>query len=320
MERVRRRPADRRSGRGGRPGPPPQRRRGRRAGPARHGHPDPFDRQDGPPPVHPAAPDAPDESVSTWFDRDGRFFMSAELDADRGRIVDAALSAARRPAVPRWRPCGDVGGRVDRHLRTVAGRRDPERRDRFRINMFFDLTDPVPARWADRSPVPDSIRQHLTCDGTFTPTFVGTARRCPSAPAVPGIRNGPDGSSCTGIRDVGCRGAPGPAGSTSTTSPTVNTAAATEMPNLVALCRRCHRAHHRGQFGIHGNADTPDGLTFTTPPATPSPPPPTSPHPTRRPPTPTTPTNTHPANDSTAAGCSSPTHPRTPRDPPGTSG
>ena len=22
--------------------------------------------------------------------------------------------------------------------------------------MFFDLTDPVPARWADRSPVPDS--------------------------------------------------------------------------------------------------------------------------------------------------------------------
>jgi HNH endonuclease len=37
----------------------------------------------------------------------------------------------------------------------------------------------------------------------------------------------------------------------------------TELPNLVALCRRCHRAHHRGELGIVGDADMPDGLTFT---------------------------------------------------------
>ena len=35
------------------------------------------------------------ESVSTWVDDDGRYHLAGELDADRGRIVDAALSAAR---------------------------------------------------------------------------------------------------------------------------------------------------------------------------------------------------------------------------------
>jgi hypothetical protein len=51
------------------------------------------------PPVEPAEPDAPEESVNTWFDAGGRFGLSSELDADHGRVVDAALSAAR-PAAP----------------------------------------------------------------------------------------------------------------------------------------------------------------------------------------------------------------------------
>ena len=76
------------------------------------------------PPVEPAAPDAPDETVSTWFDRDGRFFLSAELDADRGRIVDAALSAARDRLHRDGDPGGVVGRRVGRHLRTVLRPRD----------------------------------------------------------------------------------------------------------------------------------------------------------------------------------------------------
>ena len=141
--------------------------------PLRHRHPDPRRSSRWPTRrSEPAAPDTPDETVATWFDRDGRFFVSAELDADHGRIVDAALSAARDrlfrdgdPAVTWVDALIDI---CERSLDTET----PERRDRFRINMFFDLTDPVPARWADRSPVPDSIRQHLTCDGTFTPTFL----------------------------------------------------------------------------------------------------------------------------------------------------
>ena len=37
----------------------------------------------------------------------------------------------------------------------------------------------------------------------------------------------------------------------------------TDTPNLVALCGRHHRLHHRGQLGIAGDADDPDGIVFT---------------------------------------------------------
>ncbi len=35
------------------------------------------------------------------------------------------------------------------------------------------------------------------------------------------------------------------------------------MSNLMALCGRHHRLHHRGQLGISGDADEPDGINFT---------------------------------------------------------
>ena len=138
-----------------------------------------------------------------------------------------------------------------------------ERRDRFRINMFFDLTDPVPARWADRSPVPDSIRQHLTCDGTFTPTFVANGHPISVANPVAAV---PERTRRLVLyRDQGCR----VPWCTRTRWLDVHHithrehGGITELANLVALCRRCHRAHHRGDLGIVGNADHPDGLTFT---------------------------------------------------------
>jgi len=37
----------------------------------------------------------------------------------------------------------------------------------------------------------------------------------------------------------------------------------TDTANLVALCGRHHRLHHRGQLGIEGDADRPDGIAFT---------------------------------------------------------
>ena len=248
------------------------------------------------PPVEPAAPDPPDETVSTWFDRDGRFFLSAELDADRGRVVDAALSAARDRLFRDGHPgVSWVDALVDICERSYD-HETLERRDRFRINMFFDLTDPVPARWADRSPVPDSIRQHLTCDGTFTPTFIDQAHPVSVGNSVAGI---PERTRrLVMYRDQGCR----VPWCTQTRWLDVHHithrehGGTTELPNLVALCRRCHRAHHRGDIGIIGNADLPDGLTFSDhrgqPPhrrphhhptqRTPTRPPPPLPTPTRR--------------------------------------
>jgi hypothetical protein len=37
----------------------------------------------------------------------------------------------------------------------------------------------------------------------------------------------------------------------------------TDTPNLISVCPRHHRMHHHGQLGITGNADHPDGVTFT---------------------------------------------------------
>ena len=209
------------------------------------------------PPVEPAEADAPVEAVHTWFDADGRFGLSAELDADHGRVVDAALSAARDrlfrdgdPAVTWVDALIDI---CERSLDTET----PERRDRFRINMFFDLADPVPARWGDGSPVPDSIRRHLTCDGTFTPTFLDHARPVAVGTSVPGI---PEHTRRLVIyRDQGCR----VPWCTRTRWLDVHHithrehGGQTEMANLVALCRRCHRAHHRGELGISGQRRRP---------------------------------------------------------------
>jgi len=37
----------------------------------------------------------------------------------------------------------------------------------------------------------------------------------------------------------------------------------TDTANLMALCSHHHRLHHRGHLGITGDADKPDGITFT---------------------------------------------------------
>jgi hypothetical protein len=37
----------------------------------------------------------------------------------------------------------------------------------------------------------------------------------------------------------------------------------TDTWNLAGICGPCHRLHHKGLLGITGNADEPNGLTFT---------------------------------------------------------
>ena len=218
-----------------------------------------------PPPAEadrPADP-GPDDHVSLWAGDDGRYHLRADLAADRGRIVDAALTAAR----DRLRQ--DSGARVtwidalvdvaERSLDTET----PARRDRVRINLFIDPTAPVPATWPDGTSVPDAIRRHLTCDGLLAPVFtagghpvsVGRTRRIV-----------PDRTRRLVIhRDQGCR---------------VPWCRArrhldvhhldhwqdhgnSDYPDLVTLCSRCHRAHHHGELGVRGNPLEPDGLVFT---------------------------------------------------------
>lgn len=207
--------------------------------------------------------DPPEDTVTSWTGDDGRYHLHADLSADRGRVVDAALTAARD------RIGGDSGVPVTSAdaLVDVAERsldlESAARRDRVRIHLFLDPTAPVPVTWPDGTSVPDVIRDHLTCDALLSPVFTAGGH-----PVSVGRtqRTVPDRTRRLVLhRDRACR---------------VPWCGArrhldvhhldhwlrhgrTDYQRLITLCGRCHRAHHHGLLGISGNPLEPDGLVFT---------------------------------------------------------
>ena len=114
--------------------------------------------------------------MSGWFDDEGRYHLRGELDADHGRIVDAALSEARDALFRAGH--GDVSwvdAVVEIAQRSLDGVAGVGRRERFRVNWFIDPTDPVPARWGDGLPVPGWLQAMLSCDSTVAPVFTDGA-------------------------------------------------------------------------------------------------------------------------------------------------
>jgi HNH endonuclease len=137
------------------------------------------------------------------------------------------------------------------------------RRERFRVNWFVDPSDPIPARWPDGLAIPDRLRDLLLCDGTVSPVFTDGARPVPVGCTQ---YQPPERTRLMVLwRDRKCRvpwcdqtrwlhvhhiihdSHQGP----------------TDTWNLAGPCPPCHRLHHKGLLGISGNADEPDGLTFT---------------------------------------------------------
>jgi hypothetical protein len=127
----------------------------------------------------------------------------------------------------------------------------------------MDPTNPVPASWIDGIAVPDWLREHLSCDGIVSPTFTADAR-----PVSVGRtqRTVPERTRRLVLhRDKKCR----VPGCTQTRWLQVHhidhraDGGPDDTTNLVALCPADHRLHHRGRLGIAGDADDPDGLTFT---------------------------------------------------------
>jgi hypothetical protein len=219
------------------------------------------------------APRDPDEvprgeSLSLCRGGDGRWRLRGELDADHGAIVDAALREAHDAVFHRD---GAIPTGVDalvevaqRSLDTVG---DPARRDRFRVHLHVDAERadaPTTDGWGHR--IPDWLRDLALCDSTISAVFeseripvsVGRAQRAvPERTRRLVIR-----------RDRGCR-VPG-----CTAERVVQIhhlvhwdpddgAGPTDTWNLIAICARHHRMHHRGELGISGNADDPDGVVFT---------------------------------------------------------
>jgi hypothetical protein len=228
--------------------------------------------------------------------RHGQWECKLRLDSERGAVFEAALAAMRDELFH------DNGGSnvtwadaavelAHRGLDSTAA----ARRERFRINLFVDFdSDGNPTTtWSDGAGVPDSIRDLLSCDGTITPITrigghpvnVGRAQRI-----VPDRTR-----RLVEHRDQKCRVPWCPHKRWLQIHHIIHwtDGGPTDTANLIALCAACHRQHHHGELGIAGNADVPDGLTFTdrngtvidpaTRPAKPTGPPPRPRHPYRHP-------------------------------------
>ena len=211
----------------------------------------------------------PDDELWFGFDTNGQFRMELRCDAATGELIQAALRESRDRQFHNDHP--DVTW-IDA-LRDVAERSldritEPSRRDRFRIDLHLDATTGTltnPTAWR----LPDAIRDHLTCNGLIAPTLfrdgipvsVGRTQRTVPERTRRHIIH----------RDRGCR----VPGCTQTHFLEVHHiihwlhSGDTDTHNLIALCPHHHRLHHRGKLGITGNADTPDGITFTNATGTP---------------------------------------------------
>ncbi len=209
-------------------------------------------------------PERPKESVQIHHNDDGSGEIRARLEADNMAIFDAAMRAARDrlyrngQADVTW-----VDALIDVCRRSLDAE-VPSRQARFRVAIWLDPNDPVRARWANGTAVPDAIRRHVTCDGWLSPTFTENARPVSvgrSQRIVPERTRQAvlhrDGERCRTPwcdRTYGLEihhivhwedGGP------------------TDTANLTLQCTICHHHIHRGDFHVHGNADDPDGLIFT---------------------------------------------------------
>jgi hypothetical protein len=221
------------------------------------------------PPLSPSPslgePEPRPESVAAWFDDDGRYHLRGELDADHGRILDAALHEARDALFHAGQPdVGWVEALVEIANRSLDGE-PAQRRERFRANWFIDPTDPVPARWSDGLAVPTWLVDMLSCDATVAPVFTDGAH--PLSVGHPQATIPDRTRRLVLFRDRKCRVPWCPQRRWLQVHHIVHRhhGGGHDTANLAALCPSCHRAHHRGQLGITGNADLPDGLTFTDP-------------------------------------------------------
>jgi Domain of unknown function (DUF222) len=249
----------------------------------------------------------PQHRLSTGFDDDGNWFIRGLADGVDGAVIQRALEEAKDMLFR----AGNTNATwlealievCRRSLDTVGS---VSRREVFKIIVHLDQQ----GSWVHHGPpLPNGLLEQVTCDGTIQPlwTSAGLPINIGRAQHIVPLRT----RIVVEDRDRSCRH---PA-CTVTTNLQVHhlvhwiNGGRTDTCNLVCLCRAHHRAHHRGVFTIDGDADQPDGLTFSdrsgqviagwgTPNR------PVVDHPHNRP----TRTSTPPVNASNSAGCTSDHH------------
>jgi hypothetical protein len=202
------------------------------------------------------------ERVAFGFGDDGRFWLHADLLADRGAIVETALREARDRLFTAGQRDVTWPDAFDDLCQRNLDRLPVERRARFTplVHLHVERLD---AAHLDTVALPDGLRRYLTCDGAVTPVWerdatpyaVGRSQRI-----VP-LRT----RRLVAARDRGCRFP----GCTNTIAPQMHHIQhwedrfPSDPDNIVQLCAPHHRAHHLGHFDISGDPQQPDGLTFT---------------------------------------------------------
>ena len=204
---------------------------------------------------------APSE-LSMSYDEGGRFIMRFSAPADLGALVEAALKEAKDALFRAGRPTANMGdAMVELAGRSLGAVTSINRRDAYRTYVHLDTE----GAWLTGKPrLPRQIAEKLACDGILQPVWhtqgapvnVGRAQRI-----VP-----PRTRRLVEDRDRGCRFPGCSATAHVECHHLIHWAdgGTTDTWNLCCLCDFHHDAHHNGDFTISGNADNPDGLTFTS--------------------------------------------------------
>ena len=195
--------------------------------------------------------------------KDGRWRINGEFDLDRGKQIEASLTESKDRLFDdgntnaTWADAlADI---AERSMDAVASR---DRRDRYRTWFHHD-TRTGTTTTTDGWRIPHHIAQLLQCDGTIAhvcehdglPFSVGRSQYI-----VPDRTR-----RIVERRDRGCR----VPGCTADRFVEVHHiihwehGGPTDTWNLICLCPAHHRMHHKGELGIEGNADDPDGIVFT---------------------------------------------------------
>jgi hypothetical protein len=196
------------------------------------------------------------------FDQYSRFGFHADLSADQGLIIDAAINETR-DALFRAGHTNVTWADAFTEIATRSLAAIPSvRRERFKTYLHYN-TDTGATETTAGVHLPDTIRDYLLCDGQIQPVWehdniafgVGRTQRI-----VPDRTR-----RIVEHRDQGCVIPDCQAHHVEIHHivPWTTSNGPTETWNLASICQQHHRLIHQHKLRIVGNADIPGGLTIT---------------------------------------------------------
>lgn len=195
--------------------------------------------------------------VIVGYGEDGRYFLHADLPADEGARVDAAL----REAKDRLFRAGNAEATwadalVDLAERALAAT-TPSRQNRYRTYVHLDTE----GAWLTNGPaLPKALLDKLLCDGQLQPVWTKDGHPVNIGRAAKAI---PDHTRRLVLARDGCCRYPGCSSRVGLDVHHIRPwtdGGPTDLSNLGAYCRKHHTRSHRGEFRVSGDAERPDGL------------------------------------------------------------